>query len=136
MAHASVIQANLSAGNEKAAEAVRVLKEEWGKFAAKGATEQEIKDAKNYLTGSLLLQLTSSDDISGTLNSLQRDHLPPDYINERNAKINAVTAKDIHRVATRLLKPENLTIVLVGQPKGINADITLDEPPGMKTPKE
>jgi len=136
MKHAALIQANMSAGNEKAAQALKLLKQEWAKMAKEGATEQEVKDAKDYLTGSVLLELTSTDEISDTLNGLQRDDLSPDYINERNAAINADTVADVNRVAARLLKPSALTVVLVGQPKNVDADILLDGPPGMKEPKQ
>lgn len=132
MQHAALIQSSLSASNEKVEEALKILKAEWKKMAEKGATQKEVDDAKSYLTGSLLLQLTSTDDISGTLNSIQRDGLGPDYINKRNAAISAITLDDIKRVSARLLEPDLLSVVLVGQPKNINVDILLDKPPGMK----
>jgi zinc protease len=136
MKHAALLQANLSASNEKVAEVLRVLKQEWAKMAKDGPTGQEVQDAKAYLTGSLLLDLTSTDDISQALNGIQHDGLDFDYINQRNAEINAVTVSDIKNVAARLLKPENLTIVLVGQPAGVKADIMLDHPPGMMLPQQ
>ena len=136
MNHAALLQANLSTSNEKVAEALKLFRHEWTKMAKEGPTEQEVQDAKSYLTGSLLLELTSTDSISGTLNGLQRDNLNFDYINQRNALINAVTIADIKRVATRLLKPKNLTTILVGQPKNITADIVLNHPPGMSTPSQ
>lgn len=134
MKHAALIQSSLSASNEKVEEALSILRAEWKKMAEKGATQKETDDAKSYLTGSLLLQLTSTDDISGTLNSIQRDGLGPDYINQRNAAISAVTPDDIRRVAKKILEPEKLSVVLVGQPKNIDVDILLDKPPGMKDP--
>ena len=134
MNHAALLKANLSTGNKKVKESLKLLRREWTKMAKKGPTEQEVQDAKSYLTGSLLLQLTSTDNISGTLNGLQRDGTDFNYINQRNSLINAVTVADVKRVADRLLKPENLTIILVGQPEKITADIMLDHPPGMSTP--
>lgn len=136
MKHAALLQANMSASNEKVEEALKLLRQEWAKMADKGATEQEVEDAKSYLTGSLPLELTSTDDISGTLNSMQRDGLDHDYINHRNEMINAVTVADVQRVAARLLKPENLTVVLVGQPANITADIMLDHAPGTAVPEQ
>jgi len=136
MKHAALLQANLSASNEKVAEALKLLKQEWVKMAKDGPSDQEVQDAKSYLTGSLLLDLTSTDDISETLNGLQRDGLDFDYINQRNAEINAVTVGDIKRIAARLLQPENLTVVLVGQPVDVKADIMLDHPPGMTMPQQ
>jgi zinc protease len=132
MKHAALIQASFSASNEKVEEALRVLKAQWKEMAARGVTARELDEAKSYLTGSLLLQLTSTEDISSTLNSIQRDDLGPDYINTRNAAIEGVTLDDVRRVAARLLKAEDLAVVLVGQPKNINVDILLDKPPGMK----
>ena len=131
MNHAALLKANLSTGNKKVKESLKLLRREWTKMAKKGPTEQEVQDAKSYLTGSLLLQLTSTDNISGTLNRLQRDETDFNYINQRNTLINAVTVADVKHVAARLLKPENLTVILVGQPDNITADIMLDHPPGM-----
>jgi zinc protease len=135
MKHASLIQAGLSAGNEKAAEALKLLKLEWEKMAKNGPTEQEVRSAKDYLTGSLLLELTSTGEISDTLNGLQREDLGPNYINQRNAALEAVSVSDVKRAAAQILKPDALTVILVGRPQNINASILLDGPPGMKEPK-
>jgi zinc protease len=132
MKDASLLQVNMSASNDKVEESLKILKEEWEKMAAQGATEQELQNAKSYLTGSLLLELTSTNDISEILNSLQREKLDFNYINNHNTLINAVTLEDIKRVAARLLKTKSLTTVLVGKPKNITVDILLDSPPGMK----
>ena len=136
MTHAALLQANLSASNEKVEEALKLLRQEWTKLAKDGPTEQEVQDAKAYLTGSLLLELTSTEDISQTLNGLQRDKLDANYINQRNALLNAVTAADIKRVATRLLKTNDLTTILVGKPLNITADIMLDHAPGVSIPAQ
>jgi zinc protease len=39
-----------------------------------------------------------------------------DYIDRRNGLIEAVTRDDIARVARRLLRPENMIVVIVGKP--------------------
>lgn len=135
MTAADLIQTNMSASNEKVEEALRVLKDEWASMAKDGVTEEELKDAKSYLTGSLLLQLTSTLDIASVLNDIQRDGLGPDYINRRNELLNALTLGDIKRVAAKLLKPEELTTILVGKPKNLDVDILLDKPPGMMEPE-
>ena len=73
---------------------------------------------------------------SGTLNSLQQDGLDINYINDQPARINAVTPEDVRRVAQKMLVADNLTTVLVGKPAGINPDILLDTPPGMRDTKD
>lgn len=132
MKYASMLQASFSAGNAKAAEAVSILRREWASLAEKGPTPEEVSNAKAYLTGSILLDLTSTSDIAGALNALQQDGLDIDYVNNQNALINAVTPDDVKRVATRLLKPDNLTIVMVGKPVDVSPDVLLDQPPGLR----
>ena len=131
MKYTSMVQATLSTSNDKAEEALKVLKEEWAKMAKTGPTETELRNAKAYLTGSLLLELTSTGDIAETMNSIQRDDLGVDYINQYTSLMNAVTLDDVQKAAQTILKPEELTTVMVGQPKNINVDILLDTPPGM-----
>lgn len=131
MKHANLIRADLSTSNEKASEALKILKREWQKMAKDGATEKELKEAKSYITGSLLLGLTSTSAIASALNGLQQYNLDYNYINNRNDKINKVTLADIKRVADRLLKVDDLTIVMAGDPKNIDIDIKLDKPPKM-----
>lgn len=47
--------------------------------------------------------------------------LPADYVNTRNAKIEAVTAEDVQRVSRRLLHSDQIRFVLVGRPEGVDA---------------
>ena len=47
--------------------------------------------------------------------------LPPDYVVNRNDYIDAVTIKDVNRVAATYLRPEDLHFVVVGQPEGIES---------------
>jgi zinc protease len=51
---------------------------------------------------------------------LQSANLGIDYIDTRNDLVNAVTVEDINRVAGELLKPDDLFIVVVGDPEGLD----------------
>ena len=51
--------------------------------------------------------------------SVQRDNLGLDYLDRRNDFIEAVTLEDVRRVAASLYRPEDLTVVVVGQPVGL-----------------
>ncbi len=50
---------------------------------------------------------------------MQAAGLGIDYIDRRNSLVEAVTLDDLKRVADRLLAPEALSIVVVGQPEGL-----------------
>jgi zinc protease len=117
--HASLIMASGSTANAVAGQALDLMRQIWGEVGANGITEQELNDAKTYLTGSYPLSFTNNGAIAGLVLQVQRDRLGIDYLNKRNDLINAVTLDDVARVARRLLKPDALTTVVVGQPEGV-----------------
>jgi zinc protease len=98
-------------------EAVKVIKQIWGDVAKDGLKDSEIKEAQDYLIGSLPLALTSTDEITAILLQLQVDDLPKDTLDKREAEIHAVTSQDIKRVAGERLKADQLTTVIVGPVK-------------------
>ena len=61
----------------------------------------------------------TSSKIAGQLLQIQIDELGIDYINKRNALIEAVTLADAKRVAKRLYGGEFL-VTVVGRPKGLS----------------
>jgi zinc protease len=117
----ALIFGSAGTANKRVGETLAVLKEEWEKMATNGVTEKELNNAKTYLTGSFPLRFSSSGRIASILVGMQLSDLGIDYLDKRNAIINAVTLKDIHRVAAKLLKFNNLVTVIVGQPDGISS---------------
>jgi zinc protease len=116
-------QADLLAGqfatdNRTAAEAVDILKAEWARMV-QGVTEAELDKTKTFLTGAYPLRFDGNGPIANLLVGMQMVGLPLDYIATRNAKVEAVTLDDVKRVAARLIQPDQLRIVVVGQPQGL-----------------
>ena len=124
--HSALVMAGGSTMNAKAGQALDIMRQEWKRMAEQGVTEQELADAKTYLTGSFPLQFSSTQAIARILLQVRRDRLGIDYLDKRDALINAVTQADVQRVAKRLLNPANLLTVLVGKPEGVTATRTLD----------
>ncbi len=110
---------SFSSSNERVSEALDILRAEWTRMAEGGVTEAELTKAKQYLTGAFPLRFDGNQRIADQLLGLQTAGLGIDYVNERNALVEAVTAEDIVRVAGRLLDPERLTTVVVGRPEGL-----------------
>lgn len=105
--------------NAKVAEAIDVVRAEWGRMATQGVTDEELADAKAYLTGSYPLRWEGNAAIARILVGMQMDNLPIDYPVTRNAKVEAVTQDDIRRVAARIFRQADLRFVVVGQPEGL-----------------
>ncbi|WP_261970492.1 M16 family metallopeptidase [Prosthecodimorpha staleyi] len=111
--HTGVFYGGLGTRADRAAESIRVIRDEIKRMAEVGPTPAELDKAKSYLTGSYALRFDTSDKIAGQLLAIQMDDLGIDYIDKRNALVDAVTLADVKRVAARLLsKP--LTVVTVG----------------------
>ncbi|HEX2117000.1 MAG TPA: insulinase family protein, partial [Alphaproteobacteria bacterium] len=120
--HAGLIMSSSSTENTRAGRALEVTRDVWRRMYEDGPSEEELANAKRYLTGSFALQLDSTSSIARTLVAVQYDRLGINYINERGALIERVTIEDAKRVAKRLFDPANLLTVVVGQPEGITAN--------------
>ena len=101
--------------NEKVGKTLEVIKKEWKRMAENGVSEMEMNDAKRHLTGAFPLRFSSSGRIARILVSMQLANLRIDYLEKRNSYIEAVTQKDIRRVANKLLNTSRLTTVVVGR---------------------
>ncbi len=116
---ASIYAGGVSSANASIAEAIEVIREEWAKLATDGATQEEVDDAKTYLTGAYPLRFDGNGTIANIMVSMQTWGLPVEYIGTRNQRVEAVTLEDVNRVASELLDPEGLHFVVVGQPEGL-----------------
>jgi zinc protease len=119
---ASLLAVSTASANERVAEAVKVVRAEMARLRNDGVGEQELGDAKTYLTGSLPVSLDSSSSVAGLLHSMLVDGLPRDYLARRTSLIASVTAEDVKRMARRLLRDDILTTVVVGKPDGLSAE--------------
>lgn len=115
----NAMMGSTSSSNARIAQAIDVIRDEWAKAAETGVTEEELRDAKTYLTGAYPLRFDGNSTIAGILVGMQMIGLPADYIATRNDKVEAVTLEDVQRVAGELLDPEGLHFVVVGQPEGV-----------------
>lgn len=119
MDHADMLLGQFSASNDKVAEAIDVVKSEWGRIGREGVTPEELEATKTYLTGSYPLRFDGNGPIASILVGMQMDGMPIDYVTTRNSKVEAVTMEDIKRVAASLFDPDALHFVVVGQPSGL-----------------
>lgn len=105
--------------NERAAESLAVTAEQCRLLGEQGPTDDEVEKARKYLIGSYALRFDTSTKIASQLVALQLEGFSPDYLDERNRAIAAVTAEDAHRAAKRLLGDGELLIAAAGRPTGL-----------------
>lgn len=115
--HAAIWRGMFSTRNEQVENAITALQNTLSDYAKNTTTQPALDDAKAFLTGSFVLDLSSNDEVASFITMMQMQHLGIDYMEKRNDLMNAVTLADIKRVSARLIKPENLRIVIVGKPE-------------------
>lgn len=121
--YAETVQGQVASANDRIAEAVAVIRDEWARAAAEGVTPAELDAAKTFITGAYPLRFNGNAPIARIMVGMQMMGLPIDYIATRNDKVEAVTLEDVRRVAGALLDPDNLHFVVVGQPVGLESTV-------------
>ncbi|HEX8138858.1 MAG TPA: pitrilysin family protein [Pyrinomonadaceae bacterium] len=86
-------------------------------------TEQELNNAKSYLTGVFPIRLETQSGLIDQLVQMKMFGLPADYLQTYNARIQAVTARDVQRVAQSYITPDKAAIVIVGDASAIMEQI-------------
>lgn len=119
--HAGLYVGSLGTRNEKAGEALAVVKETMKKMADEGPTQSELDDVKTFLTGSYALRFDTNGKIAGQLLGIQQQNLGIDYINKRNGWVEAVTLDQVKAQAQRLIFSDNLIVTVVGKPEGLKS---------------
>jgi zinc protease len=117
--HASIFGGGVATKNEEIARSLDVIRAELKRMADNGPTPTEVENAKKYLTGSFALRFDSNAKIANQLLWILREEMGIDYVDKRNAQVEAITLDDLKRVAKRLLKADDLIVTVVGKPKGL-----------------
>jgi zinc protease len=119
--HTGLFFGGTSTRSDRAAETLDIIVSEIKRMADEGPTAEELDKAKRFLIGSYPLRFDTSNKIAGTLLEIQIDDLGIDYIDKRNAMVDAVSASDIKRVAARLFSGMQLLVMMVGEPSPVIA---------------
>ena len=106
-------QVSMQTKNESAGDAIRIAIEEIRKIREQGATEEELKAAKDYLIGSFPLRLDTNRKVATFLSQVEFFGLGLDYPERYPELIRRIGREDVLRVAKRYLQPEKLIVVVV-----------------------
>ncbi|MFO1111487.1 MAG: pitrilysin family protein [Bradyrhizobium sp.] len=117
MEHSALFIGNTGTRADRAGETIDAVEQEIRRIAAEGPTQKELDDAKSFLKGSQMLSLDTSSKLAQALLQYQLDKLPIDYIEKRNALVDAVTLEDARRVSKRLWGQGLLTVIVGRTPQ-------------------
>jgi zinc protease len=108
------IVAETNTRSETTGEALRLIVEEFWRLQRQRVRETELEDAQAYLTGSFPLTVETPSAIALQVLNAVFYGLDLDELQTYRERVNAITAEDIQRVAREYLRPDRLSIVLVG----------------------
>src|ERR1700688_3744787 len=131
MDHSAVFVGNTGTRADRAGETVDAIEKEIRRMAEDGPTQTELDEAKSYLKGSQMLALDTSSKLASALLQYQLDKLPIDYIEKRNAIVDAVTLDDAKKAAQRLTS-QGLLTAIVGRAPQAAAQPAAASPPTTK----
>jgi zinc protease len=117
MDHSALFVGTTGTRADRASETVEALTREIRRMAESGPTQQELDEAKSYLKGSRMLSLDTSSKLASALLQYQLDRLSIDYLERRNAVVDAVTIDDARRAARRLWGNGLLTVIVGRAPE-------------------
>ena len=117
MDRSAIFIGNTGTRADRAGETVDAINKEIRRMAEDGPTQQELDEAKSYLKGSQMLALDTSSKLAAALLQYQLDKLPIDYIEKRNAIVDAVTLDDARKAAQRLWGQGLLTVIVGRAPQ-------------------
>ncbi|MGH9139785.1 MAG: insulinase family protein [Vicinamibacterales bacterium] len=107
-------EAETNTRSEATGEVLRLIVDEFWRLQRERVGERELDGAKAYLTGSFPLTIETPESIAMQVVNALFYGLPLEELQNFRERVNAVTPDDIQRVAKALLKPDRLSVVLVG----------------------
>ena len=79
----------------------------------------ELRDAKNFLTGVFPIRAETQEGLTNLLLNQQLYGLPDDYLETYRQRIEEVTVEDVRRVAAKYIRDDELAIVIVGDAREV-----------------
>jgi len=91
-------------------------------------TDAELKGIQNYLSGIFIIQNSNRSALIGQLENVDFQGLGENYLKTYVGKVNGVTPADVQKMTQSYIKPEEMTIVVVGDKTKIADQLTPFQP--------
>jgi zinc protease len=116
-------EAETNTRSEATGEVLRLIVDEFWRLQRERVGERELADAKAYMTGSFPLTIETPDSIAMQVLNVIFYGLPLEELQTYRDRVNAVTVDDVQRVARAYLRPDRLSVVLVGNARAFASQL-------------
>ena len=111
-------------GTEVTADAVREAVFEVEKFVTEGPSQEEMESSRDYIAGVFPLRFETTDHIASHVVNTLVHGLPDDYYQSHREKVRMVTREDVRRAVSRCIRPDDMTIVVVGDAESVKGPLS------------
>ncbi len=108
------VSASTETRSEATGEVVRLMVDEFFRIQRETVRERELENAKDYITGNYPLTLQTPDAIASAVLTQLFYELPLEELQTYRRRVGNVSVEDIQWVARAYLRPDRLSMVLVG----------------------
>jgi zinc protease len=116
-------EAETNTRSEATGEVLRLIVDEFWRLQRERVGERELDGAKAYLMGSFPLTIETPESIAMQVVNALFYGLPLDQLQTFRERVSAVTVDDVQRVAKLYLRPDRLSVVLVGNVKAFASQL-------------
>jgi len=113
----SAVQSDVTAA------ALGEILKEIDRIRAESVLDSELSLATSYLDGVFPIRYETTAAIATALANLTIYGLPEDYFDTYRQRVRAVTADDVRDAARKYLRPDELQLVVVGDPAGVREQL-------------
>jgi zinc protease len=115
--HPGLFMVSGSTKSQSTVDTIQAAKQEIQRIQTSEVTDQELETAKQSVLNSFVFFFDHPSKILNRMVLYEYHGYPKDFIFQYQKGVEAVTKADVLRVAKEYLKPDDLTIVAVGNPK-------------------
>ncbi|MCX6134405.1 MAG: pitrilysin family protein [Ignavibacteriales bacterium] len=110
-------------GTDVTGAALKEILGEVKRLGSEPPPEDELKGIQNYIGGTFVLQNSTRQGIIGQLTNLSLHGLPDSYLTNYVKNVFAVTPADVQQITQKYIRPDDMTLVIVGDKKKVEVQI-------------
>ena len=114
-----IFSASAEVRNAVTAPAIEEILNEIRRIDADPVPDPELDMQRQYLAGNYLLSLENPGVLASRVQEIDLYHLPVDYFKNYASRVTSVNADKIKTLASKYLRPDGLTVIVVGEAKEV-----------------
>ncbi|HEV7521394.1 MAG TPA: pitrilysin family protein [Candidatus Angelobacter sp.] len=122
--HPGITRFAMGTKSSTTAAGIEALRKEMDKLITGTVQPIELKKAKDAILNSFIFEFDSKQKVLAERMRYEFYGYPPDFLERYRAAIERVTAADIDRVARKYVHPEKMAVLVVGNPKEFDRDLS------------